>query len=134
MELLFNLIWMCISIAALLAWIVWRRSSESRAVPQMLRGLLVVVCILALLFPVISISDDLCQIPSLAEGNRIQDILKAPESRSFHVLAAVLPELLLALQPDSGTLTLRYASEVPITLRKICWSPSIEKRPPPELA
>lgn len=125
---------MCVSIAGLVAWIVWRRSSESRAVPQILRGLLVVVCILALLFPVISISDDLCQIPSLAEGNRIQDILKAPESRSFHVLAAVLPELLLGLQPDSGTLTFRYASEAPITLRKIFWSPSIEKRPPPELA
>lgn len=100
----------------------------------MLRGLLVVVCVLALLFPVISISDDLSQTPSLAEGTRIQDVLKAPELRGIYQLSAILPAVVLALQPESRAVTRSVISETPIDLHEIFWAPSTDKRPPPQLS
>jgi len=53
MELLLNLIWVVLAVAALCAW-GWRRG-EPRSRPQ----LIAVICLLALLFPVISATDDL---------------------------------------------------------------------------
>lgn len=120
------------SSAMLLAWISWRRHSPSQVCPAMLRGLLVVVCILALLFPVISISDDLSQMPGLAEGNRIQDILKAPELRGAYLVAVFLPTLLLALPPAHRVLS-RSLAAAPISLHEFFWAPSIDKRPPPRI-
>src|SRR5689334_14761123 len=100
MELLLNLVWIATASAALVAWVAWRRSSDSDAVPKMLRGTMVVVCVLALLFPVISISDDLSQTPGLVESSRLQDVLKAPELRGIYHMAATLPAVfLLSLQP-----------------------------------
>lgn len=133
-ELLLNLCWLGISGIALFAWIDWRRSSSSRAAPQMLRGLMVVICILALLFPVISISDDLSQRLSLAEGSRLQDTLKAPELRGIYCIAAVLPTMLLPLKPPVRAATRHIASQPPIVLYKILWNPAIDKRPPPHSA
>src|SRR5215469_3963458 len=130
LELLLNLCWLAISGLALFTWIDWRRSSSSEAAPPMLRGLLVVVCILALLFPVISISDDLSQTLSLAEGSRLQDVLKAPELRGIYSIAAILP-MTLQLAPRSVSLTSNIGSEPTFVLREIFWTRAIDKRPPP---
>jgi hypothetical protein len=131
LELVLNLVWITISTSALLAWANWRMGSSSDSAPQMLRGLLVVGCILALLFPVVSISDDLSQTLTLAEGNRMQDVFKAPELRGIYFLSAILPSLLLRGQLESRNLTRSFAAQAPVVLHKICWSPVIEKRPPP---
>jgi hypothetical protein len=58
MELLLNLAWMLL---ALPAYWLWRRDAGSRDVRRVsaLQGLLVLGCVLVLLFPVISASDDL---------------------------------------------------------------------------
>ena len=85
-DLLLNLAWALISCGVVLAWIVWRRGSDSRLVPELGRGLLIVGCISVLLFLAISISDDLAQAAVLAEGNKPQDVLKAPELRHLAVL------------------------------------------------
>jgi hypothetical protein len=53
MELLLNLIWVALAVAALCAW--GRRRSEPQSRPH----LIAVICLLALLFPVISATDDL---------------------------------------------------------------------------
>lgn len=133
-ELLLNLIWVAISATAFLAWARWRRSSSSRAVPPpMVRGLLVISCVLLLLLPVISITDDLSQMPTLAEGNRLQDVLKAPELRGIHIVSAILPAILLPLRSKSRTVTRNFFAEVLVAIHDI-WSPSIDKRPPPSLA
>ena len=97
----------------------------------MLPGLMVVVCILALLFPVISMSDDLSQTLGLAEGSRIQDILKAPEMRGIYHLAAILPALPLRLGGESRAVTRNLTTETAVSLQEIFWSPAIEQRPPP---
>jgi hypothetical protein len=100
----------------------------------MLGGLLVISCILLLLLPVISITDDLSQMPTLAEGNRLQDVLKAPELRGIHIVAAILPAILLPLRAKSRTVTRNFYSEAPVAIQDIFWSPFIDKRPPPSLA
>jgi len=99
----------------------------------MWRGLAIVVCLLALLFPVISISDDLSQVPGLAEANRLQDVLKAPELRATGHLAVILPITLLALQPQARA-AIRNFTLVPLVLHEHFWAPAIDKRPPPSLA
>lgn len=100
----------------------------------MLRGLTVVVCILALLFPVISISDDLSQTLSLAEGTRIQDVLKSPEMRGIYHLAAIIPALLLTSQPELRIVARTLADESSVCLQHLFWPPLLEKRPPPAFA
>ncbi len=100
----------------------------------MLRGLLVISCILLLLLPVISITDDLSQMPTLAEGNRLQDVLKAPELRGIHMVSAILPAILLPLRPKSRTVTRNFFAQKPVAIHEIFWSPLIDKRPPPSLA
>lgn len=134
LELLLNLIWLAIAGTAFSSWTRWRRSSSSQTVPPMLRGLLVISCILLLLLPVISITDDLSQMPTLAEGNRLQDVLKAPELRGIHIVSAILPAILLPFRPKSRTVTRNFFSEAPVAIQNIFWSPSIDKRPPPLLA
>lgn len=133
LELLLNLCWLAISGLALFTWIDWRRNSSSQAAPPMLRGLLVVVCILALLFPVISISDDLSQTLSLAEGCRLQDVLKAPELRGIYCIAAILPTT-LQLVPQPIHLTSNIGSEPTFLPQDIFWASAIDKRPPPRSA
>ena len=100
----------------------------------MLRGLLVVVCVLALFFPVISISDDLSQVPSLAEGNRLQDVLKSPELRGIYIVSAALPAIWLLLRGEPRPVARNFAGEVPIVLHELFWTPSVDKRPPPQLS
>ena len=133
MELLFNLVWIAISATALFAWASWRQRSSSETAPGMWLGVGVVVCLLALLFPVISISDDLSQVPGLAETNRLQDVLKTPDLRTVFQLTAILPADLLALQPQAGA-AIRNFNSVPLFLHEHFWAPSIDKRPPPQLA
>ena len=133
MELLLNLIWVGIAGAALFTWAKWRRSSSSREVPQMLRGVVVVLCILFLLLPVISITDDLSQVASLAESNRLQDVFKSPELRGIYIVSAILPAILLPWAPEKESTTRNIAIEFGGMLNEIFWSPSIEKRPPPQL-
>ena len=99
----------------------------------MLRGLLVISCILLLLLPVISITDDLSQLPTLAEGNRLQDVLKAPELRGIHVVSAFLPAILLPFRPKSPTFARKFFAQPPVPIQEIFWSPCIDKRPPPSL-
>jgi hypothetical protein len=56
MELLLNLVWVLL---ALPAYWLWRRSGDSERGPGKLQCLLALGCVLVLLFPVISATDDL---------------------------------------------------------------------------
>jgi len=63
MELILNLIWVMLAVSALCAW-GWRRSH-----PQSRPHLIALVCLLALLFPVISATDDLSALRSEMEDS-----------------------------------------------------------------
>jgi hypothetical protein len=129
-ELLLNLAWVLIACSAVLSWFAWRRSSNSTLVPELGRGLFVVGCILVLLFPVISITDDLAQTPVLAEGNKLQDVLKAPESPQLQLL--VTAALVQPLSPSWKVKLWREARDADSSLQPLsCWNSNIEKRPPP---
>ena len=58
MELGFNLLFLAIAAAGLLCW--WRYRREDTRGLSLARGALVLGCALMLLFPFISITDDLC--------------------------------------------------------------------------
>ena len=63
MELFFNSVWVLLSIAILCLWLrIERRDSKGRHLPLVALGLLIV-----LLFPVISVSDDLLAAQNPAE-------------------------------------------------------------------
>jgi hypothetical protein len=67
-ELILNLVWVAVGAAALLAWLRWRpESRESKG-----RQLVVLLVILALLFPVISMTDDLWAAQNPAEPDTCQ--------------------------------------------------------------
>jgi hypothetical protein len=84
-----------------------------------------------LLLPVISITDDLSQSISLAEGTRMQDVLKAPDLRGTHYSTLMLPVITLAALRQPATPAWSFHAEVPITRYQLLRTASIEKRPPP---
>ena len=129
MELALNLVCLLIACGSVLAWTVWRWRSNSRLVVQLGRGLFLIGCILMLILPAISITDDLAQAPALAEGTKLQDVLKAPEQFIQFVVAATLVLSLFAL----GRIVLWSETQSSRRLldRLRSWSPNIEKRPPP---
>ena len=132
MELLLNLVWVCIACSVLSSWTLWRRQSDSTLVPPLGRGLLVLGCILVLFFPVISITDDLAQSPVLAEGNKLQDVLKAPDSRHFQIL--FVTALMQPVSPTWNVRLWRETRDIHGSLQILhCWNPNIEKRPPPAI-
>ena len=129
MELALNLVCLLITCGSVLAWTVWRWRSDSNLVPELGRGLFVIGCILMLVLPAISITDDLAQAPALAEGTRLQDVLKAPEQFVQFVVAATLMLSLFAL--GRVVLWCEAQSSRGFLERLRSWSPNIEKRPPP---
>ena len=68
MELILNLVWVAIAIVALLAWHRWRVDSEGSQLQQ----LIVLVLILAILFPAISMTDDLWAMQNPADPDTCQ--------------------------------------------------------------
>ena len=64
MELIFNLIFAAIASAAFALLLMAPRRDERRAVQRAM----LLVCVLALVFPFISISDDVSAAPDIAEG------------------------------------------------------------------
>lgn len=129
MELVLNLAWLAFSVAALLAWMRWRRFNACDTVP-LARGLMVLACILVLLLPVISISDDLAQTPALAEGVKLQDTWTAPEAI---VSPGVVPAgtLLASVRDLEANTTFLTQLEPRAFCPELCWIPAVEKRPPP---
>ena len=131
MELALNLICLLIACGSVLAWTLWRRRSDSSLVVQVGQGLLVVGCVLATVLPAISITDDLAQTPFLVEGAKLQDLLKAPEQLIQSLTAASFIESFFS----SGKVVIRGKPQKPHKLlQPFCWSPNIEKRPPPSPA
>jgi hypothetical protein len=97
-------------------------------VPPYGQGLLVVACILAIILPAVSITDDLAQAPFLAERMKLKDMLKAPEHLMQFLTAATFVQSFFSLQ---RVVSWRRAQRSQGVQQLFCWSPNIEKRPPP---
>jgi len=73
MELLLNLCWLLLTVPAFYCWRRWRNRAESR--PYII--IIALTCLLTLLFPVISASDDLHAMrPEMEDSNATKRALK----------------------------------------------------------
>jgi len=72
MELLLNLFWLLVALAGIgLWWTRWSPANRSRRRwPESLRSAVGLCCVLVLLFFAISLTDDLQQVPAIAEDSR----------------------------------------------------------------
>ncbi len=95
MELALNLVWVTISVAALLWWI--RLGSGRRvARSELFQGVVVLACVLVLLFPVVSASDDLhANVAAVEDSFFAARKMKAVLQGSACGVATTLPMLLL---------------------------------------
>ena len=132
MELVFNLVWVIFACASVLAWTLARHDSDSKSLPAYARGLVILGCILFVLFPVISISDDVAQTPALTEDGTLRDALKGTKSPDFiHILqtASIAGSLILIASLLFWRET--HRGEDPPRLTSLS-DPKIENRPPPQ--
>lgn len=129
MELVLNLAWLISCGIGLLAWMRCYREKGANTV-SLARGLLVLLCIMVLLFPVISISDDLALSPALTEGVKLQDTHTTPETL---VSPWLVPAgwLLVTISTLATRITLLTQPEPRTVSPELRWIPPIEKRPPP---
>ncbi len=91
MELALNLVWLLVC-AFTLRW--WFHQACARQIDRraMLKGLLVLACILVLLFPVISASDDLCAMAApIEDAFSLVRRVKLAFDGSTRIPAVILP-------------------------------------------
>jgi hypothetical protein len=127
MEILLNLAWTCLAILSLGLWMRFeRRTGAQRRMP-----LIALVMLLVILFPVISVSDDLWSIQNPAETDTCQRRNQiAPNLHSiFPALAAPFAPLFAQLNSD-----VQYFS-APVVLSTEKYAipalEGIDNRPPP---
>ena len=91
MELVLNLIWCAIAIAAAMRFVHWSRG-RSAAGTRFLVGI-ATVCVLALLFPIISATDDIHIDPAMAEETSAVRRSTVSASSDFHHILSLAAEL-----------------------------------------
>ncbi|MGB9253647.1 MAG: hypothetical protein WCC25_02305 [Candidatus Korobacteraceae bacterium] len=100
MELLLNLVWVALAIGLFL--IFWRREHPGRR-PRAAKcvAMIALACVLLLLFPIISASDDLHPTQALAEEatRRVLHLTSPLHFSAGSSTPALLPALLLGLLP-----------------------------------
>lgn len=127
MEIFFNLAWAILAIALVVLWLrIGRRIDQSRG-----SQVIAIAVLIAILFPVISVSDDLLAAQNPAETDNCQR-RDHQASRGVHLLhaTAVAPS-----QAFAGTAFgfVRYVSSGVLVSRVVprLVLPSIANRPPP---
>lgn len=130
MEIFLNLAWVALSLASTLFWLrSERRTGKDRRLPMIALAMLLVI-----LFPVISVSDDLWSIQNPAETDSCQrrnhnQIASCPHS-PVPLLAAPLATLLALVRPE-----IQFVLAPSVSPSRAYHSPAldgIESRPPPE--
>lgn len=139
MELALNLGWLALSALAAAAWLLFYTPYQSRFSRG--QGLILLLCVSAILFPAISITDDLQELVTYADDHakRVQEdtvrksvrpvssvdrwsILRAFEVTSALAGARRLRSRLFLVQSSSA-----------LNVRGFFFIPLVEKRPPPVL-
>lgn len=129
MELVLNLVWFVLAVALLLSLVVSRRGVGPTKAEW-----LAVLCVVALLFPVISMSDDMIMATAYAETGRQDTLATSYSVGQFMSPAAMLAVAFFGALCEGDTFGC-HAGEtnvVPPRARSL-WSPRVQKRPPPSL-
>jgi hypothetical protein len=135
MELLLNVFWLFIAAGALGIWILqWRRGARRRglALPLCALG-----CVLALLFPVISATDDLHAAALVVETSGFtRKILKSitPGDSSAHAWLQGLPALLLLALFSAASKVVDTIAEQRVPLSLTRFIQPVSGRAPPAAA
>ena len=133
MELLLNLIWLAVAAGALLAFAgSGRRSARMADVPYGI-ALVALACVLVLLFPVISASDDLHPAQAVVEdaSKRVQQAIATLHPQRTNLPPSMLPAM-LALCLMSAVIVLRPLHPVALTARALdgVLVPTLGRAPP----
>lgn len=131
MEVLLNICWVLLAIAAVL---VWRRQSQSARQARPLLCLLALGCTLVLLFPIISESDDLHAMRQEMEESSAK--VKAGESDHSHRSAKLhAPALLISAQAiRPGEVLLGFIESQTLPHPLVTSSARTHNRAPPSLS
>lgn len=100
MELLLNLFWILLAVPA---FFMLRHGSVDPEDPRRfrdMRAILVFSCLLILLFPIISATDDLCAMRPEMEESGSRCMLRDGSGDECHVAATHVPVLLASLTPQ----------------------------------
>lgn len=127
MEIFLNLAWLAVSLFSVALWLRFeRRTGKERRLP-----LIALAMLLLILFPVISVSDDLWSIQNPAEtdtSQRRDHIAPCPHCL-LPAIATPLASLLALFRPE-----IQYISAPPVFTARADQNPardSVENRPPP---
>lgn len=136
MELLLNLIWLALAAAGVVAFVRSRVDNSNREPLPCVPALLALGCMVVLLFPFVSASDDLHPTQDVFEDSskRIQQTATpAPHAQNAHwsgmlpstssMPALLLPSVSYGLQTDAGSFLIAVGERL-----------SIAGRPPPTLS
>lgn len=126
MELLLNLMWVMLAVLGVCAFLRGRRSCTWAARVPYAKALLALACILVLLFPVVSASDDLHPTQAVLEDatRRIQHLVAplqhAQRTAPTGVLPAMLPVCIICSlivlqwrQPDAQAERVKVRARIP---------------------
>ena len=118
MELLLNLIWLAVAAGALLAFARSRRRSARMAHVPYGTALVALTCVVVLLFPVISASDDLHPAQALVEdaSKKVQMAIAPLHPQRTNFPPSMLPAM-LALCLMSAVIVLRPLRPMTLTAR-----------------
>jgi hypothetical protein len=127
MEIFLNLAWLIVALLSVALWLRYeRRTGKERRLP-----LIALAMLLLILFPVISVSDDLWSIQNPAEtdtSQRRDHIAPCPHCL-LPAIATPLASLLALFRPE-----IHYISAPPVFAARAYQNPardSVENRPPP---
>ena len=125
MELALNLIWLGVSTLLLLAGIAHVARGADDRCPTF--AAIALVCLVCLLFPVISMTDDLNSGgPAIIEPGKLKNVVQ-----SAPVVLALLSRSALQAPPEGGWLTRDRQPDLLIPNQEI-FSFDLSRRPPPQ--
>jgi len=132
LEFALNLVWLVLAATSLSLWGVYALRGEEKVGCNDLRWVsaIALVCILAVVFPVISMTDDLNSNPALCETNKLKKWIAAESSEAL-LLASVVAEFVVP-QP-AAHYPARMKARVHFPLQELVWF-TLDRRPPPFLS
>lgn len=128
MELFLNLAWVCVAVASVCLW--FRLGDET--VSERRRQVIALGVLIAILFPVISVSDDLLAVQSAAETDSCmrRDHLVPSSAHAILPIAGVVPPSIFDGLPF-GFLRFASVGSLPIPALQHPEREAVQNRPPP---
>ena len=129
MELLLNLAWLLVAGVIVCLWL----REESREGPGSWGQLIAIAVLIAILFPVISVSDDLLAVQNASEGDNYlrRDHLVPSNLHPVHPMTTIIAPMIFAILVVLGFLRFFAPRLLPVHVPGHPELGSIDNRPPP---